>query len=75
MRDGAQQRVPATHLVPGDVICISMGDKIPADVLMLEVQDFKVRKTSARTSFSSLRAAVTLIYLYQFTGKQLCFDR
>ena len=47
MRDGAQQRVPATELVPGDVIRISMGDYINADVLMLEVQDFKVRELVA----------------------------
>src|SRR5689334_4696675 len=31
LRDGRLQRVPATELVPGDIIAIEEGDTIPAD--------------------------------------------
>ena len=36
IRDGARHRVPATELVPGDVILVEEGDTIPADARLVE---------------------------------------
>ena len=36
VRDGARQRVPATEVVPGDVILVEEGDTIPADARLVE---------------------------------------
>ncbi|HEY0728040.1 MAG TPA: HAD-IC family P-type ATPase, partial [Pyrinomonadaceae bacterium] len=36
IRDGQDQRVPARDLVPGDVIILSTGDKVPADARLIE---------------------------------------
>jgi len=36
VRDGERQRVPARELVPGDVILVEAGDKIPADARIIE---------------------------------------
>lgn len=36
IRDGQRQQIPATELVPGDVILIEEGDTIPADARMLQ---------------------------------------
>ena len=36
IRDGRDQRVPARDLVPGDVIVLSTGDKVPADARLTE---------------------------------------
>jgi Ca2+-transporting ATPase len=35
-------QVDATHLVPGDVIVLEEGDKVPADARLLEVRSFRV---------------------------------
>lgn len=35
LRDGERRRVPATELVPGDVILIEEGDTIPADARLI----------------------------------------
>ena len=37
MRDGAQATVPASEIVPGDIIFIKAGNKLPADVRFVEV--------------------------------------
>lgn len=37
LRDGRQTSVPADQIVPGDVILLSAGDKVPADARLLEV--------------------------------------
>lgn len=36
IRDGQRQQIPATELVPGDVILIEEGDTIPADARVLQ---------------------------------------
>jgi Ca2+-transporting ATPase len=36
IRDGREERVPAREVVPGDVILLATGDKIPADARLTE---------------------------------------
>ena len=37
IRDGAQMAVAATELVPGDVLIMKSGNKLPADVCFVEI--------------------------------------
>lgn len=37
LRDGVQTTLPAASLVPGDLVQISMGQKVPADVRLIEI--------------------------------------
>ncbi|KAI0746984.1 calcium ATPase transmembrane domain M-containing protein [Daedaleopsis nitida] len=37
IRDGKHQTVPARDLVVGDVVALSMGDRVPADLRLVEV--------------------------------------
>ncbi|KAI9208474.1 uncharacterized protein BJ171DRAFT_488991 [Polychytrium aggregatum] len=46
MRAGQIVNIPAADLVPGDVVFVRMGDKIPADVRMFWVLDLKVDNSS-----------------------------
>ncbi len=46
LRDGRLRRIPSRGLVPGDVILLEAGDRIPADARLLEVVDFKVDESS-----------------------------
>ena len=32
LREGKWQTIDATHLVPGDIVEVKMGDKVPADI-------------------------------------------
>ena len=41
VRDGAPQRVDVISLVPGDVVQLSVGDIVPADVRLLETTEFE----------------------------------
>jgi len=45
-RDGELVKVPAEKLVPGDVIFIEEGDRIPADVRIIEVKNFGTVESS-----------------------------
>lgn len=46
LRDGAVTRIAARLLVPGDVILIEEGDRIPADGRLIEVNQLKVDHSS-----------------------------
>ncbi len=42
LRDGKESKVSASQLVPGDIILLYTGDKVPADSRILESFNFKV---------------------------------
>jgi magnesium-transporting ATPase (P-type) len=42
LRDGERHTIPAAELVPGDVVVLEAGDKVPADLRMIEVSSMAV---------------------------------
>ena len=46
IRDGQESEVPIDELVVGDLVKLSAGDMLPADVLLLESRDFFVQQSS-----------------------------
>jgi len=42
LRDGKRASVPAAELVPGDVVLLQGGDKVPADLRLLQVKNLQV---------------------------------
>lgn len=46
IRDGVELEIDLKHLVPGDVICISVGDMIPADVRLIDSKDLFINQAS-----------------------------
>ncbi len=46
VRDGVPTVLPASGLVPGDIVRLSAGDRIPADVRLLSVRAFRVQEAA-----------------------------
>ncbi|MFC6083596.1 HAD-IC family P-type ATPase [Sphaerisporangium aureirubrum] len=46
VRDGSRRRVPSTELVPGDLVLLEAGDKIPADLRLIETADLRVDESA-----------------------------
>jgi P-type Ca2+ transporter type 2A len=46
-RSGRVVRIPASRIVPGDIISVSVGDKIPADCRLLSVSSSSFRVDQA----------------------------
>jgi Ca2+-transporting ATPase len=46
VRDGAVTELPAADLVPGDIIHLSQGDRIPADARLLETAHFETDESA-----------------------------
>ena len=46
IRDSKEIKIPATQLVPGDIVVLSTGDKIPADARLIEAFTMKTDEAS-----------------------------
>ena len=67
IRDGLEQELPIDELVVGDLVKLSAGDMIPADVILFESRDFFVQQ-SGLTGESD---AVEKLALNKATGKNV----
>jgi hypothetical protein len=47
LRSGRVGRIPASQIVPGDIVAVSVGDKIPADCRLLSVSSSSFRVDQA----------------------------
>src|SRR5690606_30311206 len=45
VRNGVQEQIPASELVPGDIILLESGDRVPADVRWLETNGVYVEES------------------------------
>ncbi len=46
VRDGKETVIPAREIVPGDIVALREGDKIPADARLIEVINLQVNEAS-----------------------------
>lgn len=46
LRDGKLVVVPAESIVPGDIVSLSSGDRVPADLRLLRVKSFQVEEAA-----------------------------
>jgi magnesium-transporting ATPase (P-type) len=46
LRDGRRQEVPAESLVPGDIVLLASGDKVPADLRLFETRNLRVEEAA-----------------------------
>ena len=43
-RDGAWSTIPASGLVPGDVVRLMPGDKVPADLRLIDIKNLRIQE-------------------------------
>lgn len=67
IRDGLEQELPIDELVVGDLVKLSAGDMIPADIILFESRDFFVQQ-SGLTGESD---AVEKLALNKATGQNI----
>lgn len=46
LRGGEIQRIPSVELVPGDIVLLQSGDKVPADLRLLRCRDLQIDEST-----------------------------
>lgn len=55
LRDGQEKEIDSENLVPGDVILLRSGDKVPADARIIEERNLKVNEASLTGEWQAVR--------------------
>ncbi len=72
MRGGQAQVVPASELVPGDIVLLEAGNKVPADLRLIEIAQLRVDESSLTgESVTVEKHAGVLTGLVQALGDRL----
>lgn len=70
LRDGKKQLVTSAEIVPGDVVYLEAGDRIPADGRLLFIQDLQTNEASLTGESTPVKKQ-----LGEFEGDTLVSDR
>lgn len=80
LRQGKEQEILAENLVPGDIIILRAGDKVPADARLIKANNLKISEASLTGEFWAVKKGVALenlVYLgtevEQGTGRAVVF--
>ncbi|RKX62428.1 MAG: cation-transporting P-type ATPase [Thermodesulfobacteriota bacterium] len=46
LREGEKLRIPATEVVPGDIVLLQAGDKVPADMRLIHLRDLQIDESA-----------------------------
>lgn len=69
VRDGAESRIPADQIVPGDVVLLAEGDRVPADGRLVEEAELRIDQSTLsgesapvrKTAEAEILAGVTTV--------------
>ena len=72
LRDGERTTVPAEEVVPGDVIFLQSGDRVPADVRLLEVNSLRCEEAALTGESVPVDKVVTPVAADASLGDRRC---
>jgi Ca2+-transporting ATPase len=61
LRDGIEKEIPARELVPGDILILSTGDRIPADARIIESANLSTQEAALTGESTSIEKTTDLI--------------
>ena len=71
LRDGNRQTVNAEELVPGDIIQLKSGDKVPADIRLVNTKDFRVEESPLTGESTAVEKKIDTVEESAIIGDQL----
>ncbi len=67
-RDGERKEIDAEELVPGDVVYLESGDKVPADLRLLHVRNLKIEESPLTGESVPVEKCTSLIEAHSSLG-------
>ncbi|KAJ1730938.1 High affinity Ca2+/Mn2+ P-type ATPase-like protein [Coemansia biformis] len=74
VRDGEQHKILADYLVPGDIVRLAIGDRIPADVRIVEAYHFEVDESALTGESEPLAKSAATVALARPAVGELMFS-
>ncbi|MDA1108160.1 MAG: HAD-IC family P-type ATPase [Proteobacteria bacterium] len=71
-RDQRQVLIPAEQLVPGDVVLLQSGDRVPADLRLFQVKNLRIEEASLTGESLPAEKGVEPVALHAPLGDRIC---
>ena len=72
LRDGKRREIPAEELVPGDIVLLGSGDKVPADLRLIDVRSLRVEEAALTGESVPVEKAVEAVAEDASLGDRSC---
>jgi len=70
VRNGREQKIEAQYLITGDIVILEIGNRVPADLRLLETVNFKADESALTGESSSVHKEITPVTLDTPLAKQ-----
>ena len=72
LREGGRRLIPAEEVVPGDIVLLQSGDKVPADLRLLEVKSLRIEEAALTGESEPVEKSITAVAELAATGDRFC---
>ena len=70
LRDGKEQTIDAKELVPGDIVLLKSGDKVPADIRLVQSKDLRAEESPLTGESTAVEKSVESVDESAIIGDQ-----
>ncbi|MBS0298652.1 MAG: cation-transporting P-type ATPase [Proteobacteria bacterium] len=72
LRDGQRIQLAAEQLVPGDIILLQSGDKVPADLRLLNCKNLRIEEAALTGESEAVEKSIAAVEAAAVIGDRLC---
>ncbi|MEK7771714.1 MAG: HAD-IC family P-type ATPase, partial [Pseudomonadota bacterium] len=72
LRDGQRMQIPAEALVPGDIVLLQSGDKVPADLRLLSCKNLRIEEAALTGESEAVEKSIQPVDAVTAIGDRFC---
>ncbi|WP_292993750.1 cation-transporting P-type ATPase [Nitrosomonas sp.] len=71
-RDGQRIQMPADQLVPGDIVVLQSGDKVPADLRLVDCKNLRIEEAALTGESEAVEKSIHAVEAVTAIGDRFC---
>jgi len=72
LREGRREVIAADALVPGDIVLLQSGDKVPADLRLLSVKNLRIEEAALTGESTAVEKSIAAVGAQAVLGDRFC---
>ncbi|MBA3757176.1 MAG: HAD-IC family P-type ATPase, partial [Nitrosomonas sp.] len=72
LREGQRMQIPSEQLVPGDIVRLQSGDKVPADLRLLSCKNLRIEEATLTGESAAVEKSIHAVEVVTAIGDRFC---